>query len=66
MVFAYVGEDNPRDLASDYRRTHHTITFLLHQHACVTLYIGDILYDSLVTIKAAPHECLIRTGQPQT
>ena len=23
-----------------------------------------ILYDFLVTVKAAPHECVIRTGQP--
>ena len=25
-----------------------------------------ILYDFLVTVKAALHECVIRTGQPQT
>ena len=24
----------------------------------------NILYDFLVTVKAAPHECVIRTGQP--
>ena len=24
----------------------------------------SILYDFLVTVKAAPHECVIRTGQP--
>ena len=23
-----------------------------------------IIYDFLVTVKAAPHECVIRTGQP--
>ena len=23
-----------------------------------------LLYDFLVTVKAAPHECVIRTGQP--
>ena len=23
-----------------------------------------VLYDFLVTVKAAPHECVIRTGQP--
>ena len=23
-----------------------------------------ILYDFLVSVKAAPHECVIRTGQP--
>ena len=23
-----------------------------------------VVYDFLVTVKAAPHECLIRTGQP--
>ena len=26
--------------------------------------ITEVLYDCLVTVKAAPHECLIRTGQP--
>ena len=26
----------------------------------------EVLYDFLVTVKAAPHECVIRTGQPQT
>ena len=25
-----------------------------------------VLYDFLVTVKAASHECLIRTGQSQT
>ena len=25
-----------------------------------------VLYDFLVTVKAAPHECVIRTSQPQT
>ena len=25
-----------------------------------------LLYDFLVTVKAAPHECVIRTGQTQT
>ena len=25
---------------------------------------GNVLYDFLVTVKAAPHECVIRTGQP--
>ena len=24
----------------------------------------SVLYDFLVTVKAAPHECVIRTGQP--
>ena len=23
-----------------------------------------VLYDFLLTVKAAPHECVIRTGQP--
>ena len=23
-----------------------------------------VFYDLLVTVKAAPHECIIRTGQP--
>ena len=30
------------------------------------LQVDEILYDFLVTVKAAPHECVIRTGQPQT
>ena len=25
-----------------------------------------VLYDFLITVKAAPHECVIRTGQSQT
>ena len=25
-----------------------------------------ILYDFLLTVKAAPHECVIKTGQPKT
>ena len=25
---------------------------------------GKVLYDFLVTVKAAPHECVMRTGQP--
>ena len=24
----------------------------------------EILYDFLITVKAAPHECVIRTGLP--
>ena len=24
----------------------------------------QVLYDFLVTVKVAPHECVIRTGQP--
>ena len=27
-------------------------------------YLLFVLYDYLDTVKAAPHECLIRTGQP--
>ena len=37
MVCAYVREDNPRDLASGLSPIHthsHTLTVLLHQHAC--------------------------------
>ena len=26
--------------------------------------IYNVLLDFLVTVKAAPHECVIRTGQP--
>ena len=25
-----------------------------------------VLFDFLLSVKAAPHECVIRTGQPQT
>ena len=29
------------------------------------MFCNNVLYDSLVvTVKAAPHECVIRTGQP--
>ena len=28
--------------------------------------IMKVFYDFLVTVKAAPHECVIRTGQPWT
>ena len=39
-------------------------------HICLilsTLSIGSIvLYDFWVTVKAAPHECAIRTGQSKT
>ena len=27
---------------------------------------NDVLRDFLVTVKAAPHECVIRTGQTKT
>ena len=27
---------------------------------------GNVLYDFLGTVKAASHECVIRTGQPYT
>ena len=29
-----------------------------------TAYFVYVLLDFLVTVKAAPHECVIRTGQP--
>ena len=28
--------------------------------------LNTLSYDFLVTVKAAPHECVIRTGQPKT
>ena len=44
MVCAYVREDNPQALLSGLSPIHmhnHTITFLLHQHACAlcTMYV---------------------------
>ena len=33
---------------------------------CLLLKINYILYDFLVTVKEAPHECVIKTGQPLT
>ena len=41
--------------------THKTV-----KHAGDTVMYQDVqvLYDFLVTVKAAPHECVIRTGQP--
>ena len=38
------------------------IKFTLHMRHHKKL----VLYDFLVTVKAAPHECVIRTGKPQT
>ena len=35
--------------------------FLSTQNTC---QIRRVSYDFLVTVKAAPHECVIRTGQP--
>ena len=32
----------------------------------VKLRTSVLLYDVLVTVNTAPHECVIRTGQPQT
>ena len=37
IVYVYVWKDNPRALASGLSHVHthnHTISFLLHQHAC--------------------------------
>ena len=31
---------------------------------CQNLKLVHILYDFLGTVKEAPHECVIRTGQP--
>ena len=40
-------------------------TFLKQAYACQCLINRPtILLDFLVTVKAAPHECVIRTGQP--
>ena len=33
-------------------------------HSANKSLISSILLDFLVTVKAAPHECVIRTGQP--
>ena len=33
---------------------------------CTNKELTVPLYDFLVTVKAAPHECVIRTGQPKT
>ena len=43
-------------------------------HSCKNLIIlnwnwlasHSVLYDFLVTVNAAPHECVSRTGQPRT
>ena len=36
-----------------------------HTHSLFDLrQLNLILYDFLDTVKAAPHECVIRTGQP--
>ena len=31
-----------------------------------SLKLSAYFFDFLLTVKAAPHECVIRTGQPQT
>ena len=33
-------------------------------HAASSVSQVCVLYDCLLTVKAAPHECVIRTGQP--
>ena len=30
------------------------------------LSVLEVLFDFLLSVKAAPHECVIRTSQPQT
>ena len=35
-----------------------------HYYALIIKYLEAILYDFLVTVKAAPHEYVNRTGQP--
>ena len=30
------------------------------------LSVPKVFFDFLLTVKAAPHECVIRTGQPKT
>ena len=44
MVCVYVREGNPRAIASGLSPvyTHHTITALLHQHACALCALWDI------------------------
>ena len=37
-------------------------SFAFLQDACVV----KVLIDFFVAVKAAPHECVIRTGQPKT
>ena len=33
-------------------------------YSVISEYSHIVLYDFLGTVKAAPHECVIRTGQP--
>ena len=37
---------------------------LLNLINCCTIQFINTQYDFLITVKAAPHECVIRTGQP--
>ena len=30
----------------------------------ITFILSDVFFDFLLTVKAAPHESVIRTGQP--
>ena len=46
------------------RTQHRTTTATRHQEDNKSKTTRCILLDFLVTVKAAPHECVIRTGQP--
>ena len=36
----------------------------MEAHLLLQDYNLQVLYDFLVAVKAAPHECVIRTGKP--
>ena len=38
--------------------------FFILMFTCSMVDGETVLYDFLVTVKAAPHECVIKTGQP--
>ena len=44
---------------------HNTVLILSDEEAGLVAML-HVLYDFLGTVKAAPHECVIRTGQPKT
>ena len=62
ILFAIFFETN--EIFITYKR--HFFMFVELGCTCTNKELTVPLYDFLVTVKAAPHECVIRTGQPKT
>ena len=50
--------------ADEYTNISSLWKFFLFMFTCSMVDGETVLYDFLVTVKAAPHECVIRTGLP--